>query len=56
MTYVVADGGGRARLVTADFYNYWTDAPYATFWQNVRGKDVPVETIRLGPTTSIRPR
>lgn len=55
MTYVVTDGG-RARLVTADFYNYWPAEPFATFWQNVRGKDVPVATIRLGPTTSIRPR
>ncbi|HYP22482.1 MAG TPA: hypothetical protein VEV43_02815 [Actinomycetota bacterium] len=55
MTYVVADGG-RTRLVTADFYNYWADKPYATFWRTVRGRDVPVETIRLGPTTSIRPR
>ncbi|MDQ4124665.1 MAG: hypothetical protein M3134_03555 [Actinomycetota bacterium] len=56
MTYVVDHGGGRARLVTADFYNCWPDKPYVTFWQSVRGKDVPVATIRLEQATSIRPR
>lgn len=56
MTYVVDHGGGRASLVTADFYNYWPGKPYVTFWANVRGKDVPVTTIRLEPTTAIRPR
>ena len=56
MTYVVDHGGGRARLVNADFYNYWPDQPYVTFWKHVRGKDVVVATIRLEPTTAIRPR
>ncbi len=56
MTYVVYHGGGRTRPVTADFYNYWQDKPYVTFWRNVRGRDVPVATIRLGPATAIRPR
>ena len=56
MTYVVDHGGGPARYVTADFYNYWPGEPYVTFWQNVRGKDVPVATVRLTPATAIRPR
>ena len=56
MTYVVDHGGGRARLVNADFYNYWPDKPVVTFWKNVRGRDVVVATIRLEPTTAIRPR
>jgi hypothetical protein len=56
MTYVVDHGGGRARLVNADFYNYWPGKPYVTFWKHVRGKDVVVATIRLEPATTIRPR
>jgi hypothetical protein len=56
VTYVVDHGEGRATLVTADFYNYWPNKPYVTFWANVRGKDVPVSTIRLEPATAIRPR
>lgn len=56
MTYVVTTGGGRSRLVTADFYNYWPGKPFVTFWANVNGKDVVVETIRLEPGTAIRPR
>ena len=56
MTYVVDHGEGRARLVNADFYNYWPGKPYVTFWQNVRGADVAVATIRLEAETKIRPR
>ncbi|MDQ3983260.1 MAG: hypothetical protein M3271_11325 [Actinomycetota bacterium] len=56
MTYVVDHGGGRARLVNADFYNYWPDKPYATFWKHVRGRDVVVTTVKLEPTTAIRPQ
>jgi hypothetical protein len=56
MTYVVDHGGGRAHVVNADFYNYWTGKPYATFWATVRGRDRVVETIRLEATTTIRPR
>lgn len=56
MRYLVSHGGGRARLVDADFYNYWQGKPYVTFWKHVRGKDVPVATIKLEPTTAIRPR
>jgi hypothetical protein len=56
VTYVVDHGGGRAQLVNADFYNYWAGKPYVTFWLNVRGRDVVVETIRLESATSIRPR
>ncbi len=56
MTYVVDHGGGRAHLVNADFYNYWGDKPYATFWMNVRGRDVVVTTVRLESATTIRPR
>lgn len=56
MTYVVDHGGRRVGVVTADFYNYWPDKPYVTFWKSARGKDVPVATIRLETATSIRPR
>jgi hypothetical protein len=56
MTYVVDHGGGRARLVNADFYNYWQGKPYVTFWKHVRGRDVVVTTVRLEPSTAIRPR
>lgn len=56
MTYVVDYGGDRARIVNADFYNYWGDRPFVTFWKSVRGKDVPVATLRLEATTTIRPR
>lgn len=56
MTYVVDHGGGRAQLVNAQYYNYWGDKPYVTFWQNVRGRDVVVTTIRLEAGTQIRPR
>lgn len=55
MTYLVDHGGGRTRLVTADFYNYWGDKPYVTFWKRRRGKEVPVATILLEETTAIRP-
>lgn len=56
MKYVVDDGGRRARLVNADFYNYWPKKPFVTFWKSVRGKDVVVATIPLGPDTKVRPR
>ena len=56
MMYLVDHGGGRARIVTADFYNYWADKPYVTFWKHVRGEDVPVATVRLRENTAIRPR
>ncbi|MFN2588173.1 MAG: hypothetical protein ABR613_08650 [Actinomycetota bacterium] len=56
MTYVVDHGGGRAHLVTADFYNYWPDEPYVTFWINIRGRDRVVKTVRLEANTKIRPR
>jgi hypothetical protein len=56
MTYVVDHGGGRTRLVNADFYNYWPGKSAVTFWMNVRGRDVVVATIRLEPATAIRPR
>lgn len=56
MTYVVYQSSGRSRSVTADFYNYWQDKPYVTFWRNVKGRDVPVATLRLDAATKIRPR
>lgn len=56
MTYVVDHGGGRAQLVNADYYNYWGGKPFVTFWQNIKGKDVVVTTVRLEPATKIRPR
>ena len=56
VTYVVDHGGGRAHLVNADFYNYWPDKPYATFWASVRGRDRVVQTVLLEPSTTIRPR
>jgi hypothetical protein len=56
VTYVVDHGDGRKRRVSADFYNYWPDRPYVTFWASSRGKDVVVATIRLEAGTTVRPR
>lgn len=55
MKYVVDHGDGRKRVVEADFYNYWPEKPYVTFWKSVRGKDSVVATIRLEESTTVRP-